>query len=94
MKPAARIGMLCGLRPAGWTPPRPGIYKIPPTSDVPREIFSAAERLERQRVAQDEALRLRREGVPYPEIAARLGYADGKTAYAAAQRAMARSGAA
>lgn len=87
------IAMLCGLRPTGWTPPRPGIYKVDPNADWTRclpEDLARDRHLQRQRALQDEALRLREEGLSYREIAEKLNYSEAKSAAAAVDRARAR----
>lgn len=85
------LAMLCGLRPEGWRPPRPGTYVLTPEAIQLREDLAGETRLVRMRRAQVEALRLHtEEGLPYAEIAQRLGYSDASSASDAARRAARR----
>lgn len=88
---AVRLAVLCGLRPEGWRPPRPGDYVLTPEAIQLREDLAGETRLVRMRRAQVEALRLRNEeGLSYGEIAERLGYSDASSASDAARRAARR----
>lgn len=68
--------MLCGLRPEGWAPPRPGVYP----RAVAVDPMGRDPKLRGQRARQEEALVLAEAGVPLAEVARRVGYAHVKYA--------------
>ena len=76
--------MFYGLRPVGWSPPRPGSYG--PPVDIwgerkPRSVeMGRNPKLRGQRARQEEALALAEAGVPLDEVAKRVGYAHVKHA--------------
>lgn len=78
------LAMFYGLRPVGWSPPRPGSYG--PPVDIwgerkPRSVeMGRNPKLRAQRARQEEALALAEAGVPLAEVARRVGYADVKHA--------------
>lgn len=78
------LAMFYGLRPVGWSPPRPGSYGPPVDIWGERKLRSVEmgrnPKLRAQRARQEEALALAEAGVPLAEVARRVGYADVKHA--------------
>lgn len=78
------LAMFYGLRPVGWSPPRPGSYG--PPVDIwgerkPRSVeMGRNPKLRGQRARQEEALALAEAGVPLAEVTKRVGYAHVKHA--------------